>query len=115
MKQFMVMYMAPLATIDMMMKASPAEVKTEMDAWSAWAEKSGKSLADMGAPLGRTKRLTSTGLSDVRNEITGYSIIEAELAEAAAKLFDGHPHLTKPGTSIDLLDIVDINQMMAPA
>jgi hypothetical protein len=54
---------------------------------------------------GKTKRVTSGGVSDTRNDIVLYSIIEAESHEAAAKLFEDHPHLQIPQSSIEVMEI----------
>ena len=61
----------------------------------------------MGAPLGKTKRVTSNGMADTKNEITGYTIVEADSFDAAAKIFKNHPHF-KMGkdTTVDLLELV---------
>ena len=54
---------------------------------------------------GKTKRVTSGGVSDTKNDIVLYSIIEAESHEAAAKLFEDHPHLQIPQSSIEVMEI----------
>jgi hypothetical protein len=65
-------------------------------------------FADQGTPLGKTKRVTKDGSSDVKNDITGYSIVEAESHEAASKLFDGHPILDIAGGYIELLEVTSM-------
>ena len=51
-----------------------------------------------GRLLGKTKRVDAKGASDTKNGIGGYSIVQAETAEAATKLFGkDHPHLQMPG------------------
>jgi hypothetical protein len=113
MKKFMVLYMAPAAVIAEMMKASPEQMKAEMDDWMSWQEKHKSAVVDMGAPLGKTKRLAAGGgLSDTRNDLTGYAIVQGDSVEAVAATFRDHPHLKIRGTYIDILDCVDINAMM---
>lgn len=111
MKKFIALYMAERSAIDAMMKAPPEEMKKGMDAWMAWDKANKKSIAELGAPLGKTKRITAKGMSDTRNEITGYSIVEGDSFESAAKIFKGHPHLQHPGCTIDLLEIMPIPGM----
>jgi hypothetical protein len=42
-----------------------------------------------------------------RNDIGGYTIVQAESAEDAAALFGSdHPHLTMPGAWIDIVEIM---------
>ncbi|MGA7595274.1 MAG: hypothetical protein WCA64_08755 [Gallionella sp.] len=54
---------------------------------------------------GKTKRATSSGVSDTSNEIMLYSIVEAESHETAAKQFENHPHLRIPQSSIEIMEI----------
>jgi hypothetical protein len=112
MKQFMALYIASPAIVAEMMKATPEQMKAEMDDWGAWQEKHKSAIVDFGNPLGRTKRLTSGGLSDTKNDLTGYSIVQGDSVEAVAAMFKDHPHLKVAGTSVDILDVVDIAAMM---
>src|SRR5687767_1041828 len=41
-----------------------------------------------------TKRVSPDGISDTRNAMTGYVIVKAESHEAAARLFEDHPHFS---------------------
>jgi hypothetical protein len=111
MKKFMALYMAERSAIDKMMKAPPEEMKKGMDAWMNWYRANEKKLAELGAPLGKTKRLDAKGISDTKNGITGYSIVEGDSFESVAKIFKGHPHLQMPGCSIDLLEFRPIPGM----
>jgi hypothetical protein len=105
MKKFMVLFMADQAVLEQMMKTPPEDMKGVMDEWMAWYKANEKALADVGAPLGKTKRLDAKGLADSKNGITGYSVVEGESFESAAKLFKDHPHLKMPGCTIDLLEL----------
>lgn len=109
MAKFFALYMAPVAEIDRWMKnMTPEEAKKGMDEWRNWMNSHKDIFSDMGSPLGKTKRLTTSGLSDTCNEITGYSIVEADSHEDAAKKFEGHPHLEIPGGSIDILKVTEM-------
>jgi hypothetical protein len=54
---------------------------------------------------GMTKRVSSDGVSDVKNDIMLYSVVEAESHEAAAKAFENHPHLQIPQSSIEIMAV----------
>ena len=41
------------------------------------------SIVEGGAPLGKTKRVNSNGASDTKNEVGGYSVVQAESHEEA--------------------------------
>jgi hypothetical protein len=80
-----------------------------MAAWKAWVEKNGASVAAMGGPLGKTKKITERGIEDVSNEMGGFMIVRAESHDAAARLFEGHPHFTIfPGESVEIMPVLPI-------
>jgi hypothetical protein len=109
MKKFMVLYMAPSAQFEQMMKsATPEQQKKGMDAWMKWMNANKASLIEGGAPLGKTKRVDSNGTKDTKNEVGGYSVVQADSHEAAAKLFGkDHPHLAMmPGSWIEITEIM---------
>ena len=113
MKKFMVLYMANGAEFERMMKNSTAEQqKKGMDAWMKWMGDHKASLVDGGAPLGKTKRVDAKGASDTKNDIGGYSIVQAETVDAAATLFGkDHPHLQMPGAWVEIIEVRDIPGM----
>jgi hypothetical protein len=80
-----------------------------MKAWHEWGVKHARSIVDPGSPLGRTKRIGRDGVSDIRNSVVGYVIVQAESHEAAAKLFEGHPHFAIfPGDSVEIMPCTEI-------
>jgi hypothetical protein len=75
-----------------------------MQAWGAWMEKHKAVIVDAGGPLGKTKRTDANGISDIRNPIGGYVIVEAETHDDAAKLFEKHPHFAiLPGDAVEIM------------
>lgn len=111
MKKFLVLYKAPTSSFDQMMKASPEEQKAGMDAWMAWGGKAAASIVDMGAPLGRALRVTAAEASPIRNDLGGYSIMQAESKEALAKVMAGHPHFMTPEGFIEIVEIIPVPGM----
>ena len=55
-------------------------------------EKHRDAIVYEGGPLGPTKRTSRDGVADVVNELTVFVVVRAPSHEAAAKLFEGHPH-----------------------
>ncbi len=109
MKKFFVLYMVPAASIDEMMKTTTPEERNEwMGKWTTWMEAQKGFFVDPGAPMGKTTRVTSSGTSEARNEVTGYAIVNAESREDAAKVFATSPHLTMPGAYVDVMDIMQM-------
>ena len=80
-----------------------------MAAWKKWAEDHAAVIEDMGGPLSRTKRIASDGISDVRNNLGGYTVLRAVSQEAAAKLFINHPHFTLfPGEAVEVMEVMAV-------
>jgi hypothetical protein len=74
-------------------------------AWMDWGNQHSAAIVDQGAPLGKTKRASSEGISDITNSMTGYVIVRAESHAAAAKLFENHPHFSMfPGDSVEIVE-----------
>jgi hypothetical protein len=113
MKKFLVLYMADSDTFEKMMKQStPEQQKKGMDGWMNWMKKNEKALVDGGAPVGKTKRVSSNGAADAKNDVGGYSVVQAETADGATKLFTkDHPHLQMPGAWIDVIEIMEVPGM----
>lgn len=62
-------------------------------------------VVDAGGLLGRTTLASPEGVTDTRNDITGYVVIQAENLEAAARLFEGHPHIAIfPGSGVEIIE-----------
>lgn len=111
MPKFLVQYLVPPSVIDTWRQTDmevrrPAEEKMRAD-WNSWMAVNGKHLS-LTEVAGRTKRVTPAGVSDTRNDLLFYSIVEAETLEAAAKLFEGHPHLGIPQATIELTELRNI-------
>jgi len=108
MKDFLVLYRAPVAVIDEWKKKPAEERKGEeekmMSEWKSWMSKNAKRFSNMGGGTGKTKRVTAEGASDVRNDIMLYAVVQAESHDQAAQLFVGHPHLQIPQASIEIME-----------
>jgi hypothetical protein len=82
------------------------------EAWGKWYKTNERSIVDPGAPVGKTKRISAEGISDTRNEVGAYTVVQAESHEAAAKLFEKHPHFTNfPGQAIEIMECLPMPEM----
>lgn len=78
-------------------------------AWKAWVEKNHAAIVDMGGPLGKTKSVTPRGIEDTSNALGAFTVVRADSHEAAARLFENHPHFAIfPGDSIELMPVLPI-------
>jgi hypothetical protein len=78
-------------------------------AWGEWMARHAGQIVDAGGPLGKTKRISAAGIEDSHNHIAAYVIVEAEDHEAAARLFEGHPHFSIfPGDGVEVMPCLPI-------
>jgi hypothetical protein len=112
MKKFLVLYKASPAAFQQMMKATPEQQKSGMDAWMNWSKKAASSIVDMGGPLGKALRVAKGGaVSQVTNDLGGYSVMQAESKEALAATMKEHPHFMMPDSSIEIVELMPIPGM----
>ncbi|MEK1855715.1 MAG: hypothetical protein AAAC48_28605 [Phyllobacterium sp.] len=75
-----------------------------LEQWATWEDKNAASILDRGGMVGKTTRVTNDGVADAVNPFCGYIVVEAETIEAAARLFEDHPHIRVfPGDGIDIM------------
>ena len=78
-------------------------------AWHAWVEKHQADLVALGGPLGKTKKADSSGIADISNEMSAFSVVRAASHEAAAKMFENHPHFAIfPGERVEIMPVLPI-------
>jgi len=86
-----------------------AKEQEGMAAWKSWMEKHQAAVVGAGGPLGKTKKITEHGIDDVNNEMGAFVVVRADSHEAAAKLFEKHPHFTIfPGESVEVMPVLPI-------
>jgi hypothetical protein len=86
-----------------------AKEREGMAAWKAWVEKHGDVIVAMGGPLGKTKKVSQHGIDDTSNHLGAFTVVRAVSHEAAAKLFEKHPHFTIfPGDSVEIMPVLAI-------
>jgi hypothetical protein len=115
MKKFLAIYIGTEAALErtgwkqldeQQRKARDAE---GFKAWMEWGTANAATIVDMGTPLGKTKRASPEGIADIKNNMTGYVIVQAESHEAAARLFANHPHFTIfPGDSVEIMECIPL-------
>ena len=80
-----------------------------IDAWTNWMKENVKIILDAGGPLGATKYASRQGISDSKNNLTGYVVVQAETHEAAILLFENHPHFTIfPGDGVEVMECLPV-------
>lgn len=88
---------------------TPDRIGQGMAAWTQWMADHAGVVVDTGGPLGKTKKASPQGIADARNYVAGYVVVQADSHEAAAKLFEGHPHFSIfPGDSVEIMPVLPI-------
>ncbi|OWU86119.1 hypothetical protein ATO6_04480 [Oceanicola sp. 22II-s10i] len=88
--------------------STPAAQEAAMKAWGDWMATVGPALVDPGEPVGKSKSVTASGVSDdVAQAAFGYSIVEAESIEAACEMAKGNP-MVAGGGSVEVAQIMPI-------
>lgn len=79
-----------------MSEAEQAETaRRGVAAVAAWEEAHRDSIVFQGGPLGPTKRIGDDGaVTDMVNLLTVFMVVRADSHEAAARLFERHPHMS---------------------
>lgn len=113
MKNFMAIYTGTAVARAKWDTLSAAERKKReaegMAAWTSWGTKNAAAIVDGGGPLGKTKRVSANGTTDISNAMAAYVIVRAESHEAAAKLFENHPHFTIfPGDAVEIMECLPL-------
>jgi hypothetical protein len=86
-----------------------AKEREGMAGWKAWVEKHQSAIVGMGGPLGKTKKVSQRGTEDISNEMGAFTVVRADSHEAAAKLFENHPHFAIfPGESVEIMPVLPI-------
>jgi hypothetical protein len=74
---------------------SPEEGAKQMEKWKTWVGDLGDAVVNPGTPLGKSKTVTSDGVSDSSDadRLSGYSMVTAESLDAALEMAKTCPFL----------------------
>jgi len=113
MKRYLAIYTGTPQALEQYNKLDEATRKQRekegFNAWMQWGERHAAAIVDQGSPVGATKRASKQGVQDIRNNVAGYVVVQAESHEAAAKLFENHPHFALfPGDAVEIMELVPI-------
>ena len=78
-----------------------------LKSWEEWCKRNAAAIVAADVMVGKTRRVTKSGIADAQNQIAGLLIVEAADIAAAAGLFQDHPHIIVfPGDGIDVMPVV---------
>lgn len=115
MKRFLAIYLGSASSAGISQWNAMDQAKRDqliasgMKAWGEWMRAHKAAIVEQGGPLGKTKRTTAQGVSDTRNAMSGYVIVQAESHDAAARMFENHPQFTIfPGEAVEIMECLPI-------
>ena len=115
MNKYLVLYLAPVHVLTAWMETPEAERKATEEKmqleWQEWAAKHQEAIRDT-AGAGKTIKITKDRVSDSRNDIMLYSIIEADSYESVSAMLENHPHLEIPEASIEVMQCTTFPGML---
>ena len=79
------------------MPDDPELMEQAKAAFGNWVAGAGDAIVDPGAPVQIVKQVANDGATDAV-QIGGYSIIQADNADAAAAVLSSHPYVARGGT-----------------
>jgi len=80
-----------------------------MSAWKTWVQTHQGAVAFMGGPLGKTKKISAAGTEDITNQLSAFMVVNADSHEAAARMFENHPHFAIfPGEGVEVMPVLPI-------
>ena len=87
---------------------SPEEGAKGMAKWKTWLGGLGDAVVNPGTPLGKSKTVSSGGVSDDggSNPLTGYSIVKADSMEAALEMAKECPFL-----DMGTIEVAEVKEM----
>ena len=76
-----------------------AAVQQMVSAFQTWVSEVGSAIRDPGAPLGPAKTVSAGSVADGQTEapIGGYTLLETDSLEEAARLVQSHPFVGRGG------------------
>lgn len=81
--------------------------KNGMAAWQKWAADNAASIVEFGGPLSKTTLVNKSGVREISNNLSAFTVVQAKSRRAAASLFVDHPHFAIfPGEGVEIMEIM---------
>jgi hypothetical protein len=89
--------------------SDPAAVQQMVSAFQTWVAEVGPAMRDPGAPLGPAKTVSAGSVTDGQTEATigGYTLLETESLEEAARLLQTHPFVGR-GAALQVSEAISL-------
>src|SRR5262249_23107785 len=111
MKKFLLLYRSAISSSEQMAKATPEQMKAGMDAWMQWAARASGAIVDLGSPTAEPFIVGTPPGAQAAGHVGGFSVLQADGANALRAVLEGHPHLMVPGNSIEVHEFLPMPGM----
>jgi len=112
MPKFLAIYTGTASATEKAQAEGRIDEAAGMKAWGDWMQAHARAIVDNGGPLGKTKKVSPEGITDISNTAAAYVVVEAPSHEAAAEMFRNHPHFTAfPGEGVDVMPVLDVAEL----
>ena len=107
MAKYMMLYNSDVSPKDMMANASAEEMKVSMGEWLQWRDEAAKKFkVEFGMPMQVVTRISPDGAGDSDSHVSGHGTLEGDSFDDLVEILKSHPHLKRPGASIDVFEIL---------
>lgn len=110
MTSYLVLYRSPVSPEEQMANATPEQAQAGMEAWMTWAGEAGDAIVDLGSPVSAAGSKGDGSGAERGGYLGGFSILQADSADALDSVLEGHPHLEQGG-SIDYFEFLAVPGM----
>lgn len=112
MAKYLILYNSTETAEAQMAKATPEQMQTSMNEWIRWKDEAMKTVGfEFGMPLQAVARVTPDGVRASSSLVSGYSMMEGDDKDAVVDALKTHPHLKRPGATIDVLEMLSMPGM----
>lgn len=101
MAKYILLYRGPATPMEQITPEMSVQIS---EGWTAWINKVGSAMVEVGAPFGGGTAVRGDGSTGQAGDLNGYSIVEAADLDEARGLCDGHPFLSD-GTATFAIEI----------
>lgn len=107
MAKFMLAYKGPATRPEDMSEDARNE---EMQRWMEWMGALGDRLLEAGSPFGASVSVRGDGSTGAADDLTGYTVVEADDVDGAAAACKDHPYL-REGTDTFSIEVFELIEM----
>lgn len=108
MARFMILFKSTQSASELMANSTPEQMQTGMQQWTDWKDNLDGSIGfEWGMPLQVISEVSTTQITEGNGTVSGYAIMQGD-KDAVCSILQTHPHLRRPGATIDVLEMLSM-------